>query len=327
MPFPFSFWATVSAGGTPTLASATVDVTGAILTLNFSSAVQNGSGGSGGVTISASGGACTATYSSGSGSSSLVYGLSRTINAGETVTVSYTQPGNGIEATGGTDVATFSGSSVTNNSTAGGSGITLDNVTGDTLTGGSSKTIPFVVGSGSNRALFVSAAVLGDAPTVTGVTYNGVAMTQLWQLDASTSGVLAKNSGWILVAPASGNHNVVVTYSAANGGYAAFGVASFAGVNQTTPNRTVYTGGPGATDPTLTVANAVNGDTVIAAVSTYNSGLTLACGKTQQVIIDPVNGSSYGFAMETAGATGSTIMDFTGGNNFWTEGAVALVPV
>lgn len=108
------------AGGAPTLSSATINTAGTQLTLTFTASVSIGAGGNGGVTLSLSGGAVTATYASGSGSNTLVYNLSRTVNSGETGTVSYTQPGNGIEATtGGADVATFSGSSVTNSSTQG----------------------------------------------------------------------------------------------------------------------------------------------------------------------------------------------------------------
>jgi hypothetical protein len=124
----------------PTMSSATIGTSGTTLTLGMDETCSIGAGGNGGVTLSASGGAVTATYSSGSGSSSLVYNLSRTINQGETVTVSYTQPGNGIEDTSGNDLATFSNSAVTNNSSQGsnptpgvsvGSGVVFSNgVTG-----------------------------------------------------------------------------------------------------------------------------------------------------------------------------------------------------
>ncbi len=113
--------------GTPVLASAAIPTTGATLSLTFSESCTSGAGGSAGVTITASGGASTATYSSGSASSVYVYTLSRTIQAGETVTVSYTQPGNGIESTAAQiDVASFSGSSVTNNSVQGAGGTTIN---------------------------------------------------------------------------------------------------------------------------------------------------------------------------------------------------------
>lgn len=70
------------------------------------------------MTISPSAGAATLTYASGAGTSTLIYNISRTVVSSETATISYTQPGNGIEnVSGGADVASFSAQAVTNNST------------------------------------------------------------------------------------------------------------------------------------------------------------------------------------------------------------------
>lgn len=101
----------------PTVSAAAINGAGTQLTLTLSETVAHGAGGGGGLTLSASGGAVTATYASGSGSAALVYTLSRTILQGETITRSYTQPGNGIEDTSGNDLASFSAQAVTNNST------------------------------------------------------------------------------------------------------------------------------------------------------------------------------------------------------------------
>ena len=109
-----------SAGGdvtAPTVSSAAINTAGTTLTLSMSETVVIGGGGNGGLTVSASGGAATLTYASGSGSSSLVYNFSRTILQSETVTRSYTQPGNGIEDLAGNDLASFTAQAVTNNST------------------------------------------------------------------------------------------------------------------------------------------------------------------------------------------------------------------
>lgn len=109
----------VAAGGTPTVTSATIqaDTVGiTTMSVNFSESVTKT--GSGNITVSPSGGASTAAYLSGSPSGTLTYSLSRQILSGETVTRSYTQPGNDIEATtGGIDLATFTTQAVTNNST------------------------------------------------------------------------------------------------------------------------------------------------------------------------------------------------------------------
>jgi hypothetical protein len=113
-------WGLVSGTGPdvpPTLSSATIATDGNSITLAFSEAVTIGAGGSAGFTLSMAGGACTITYSSGTGTSSLVYTTSRTITQHDVGTLSYVQPGNGIEDLTGNDLASFSNTAVVNNST------------------------------------------------------------------------------------------------------------------------------------------------------------------------------------------------------------------
>jgi hypothetical protein len=100
----------------PTLSSATIPSSGTTIELAFSEAVTPGSGGSVGWALSLSTGSVTASYASGSGTSTLTYNLSGTVNNGISGTVSYTQPGNGIEDAFGNDLATLSGFAITNNS-------------------------------------------------------------------------------------------------------------------------------------------------------------------------------------------------------------------
>lgn len=110
----------------PTVSSRTIPSGGTTLVVVHSEIVTHGAGGSGGHTLAATGGAVTATYASGAGTNTLTFNLSRTIASGETVTHSYTQPGNGVEDAAGNDLATFSAQAVTNNSTQ--SGATWDSV-------------------------------------------------------------------------------------------------------------------------------------------------------------------------------------------------------
>jgi hypothetical protein len=104
----------------PTVSTRTIPSAGTTLVVVHSETVTHGAGGSGGHTLSATGGAVTPTYSSGAGSNTLTYSLSRTVNSGETVTHSYTQPGSGVEDGVGNDLATFATQAVTNSSTQGG---------------------------------------------------------------------------------------------------------------------------------------------------------------------------------------------------------------
>lgn len=207
----------------------------------------------------------------------------------------------------------------------GGGGISFDASSGTTATAQSSLTWSHTC-TGANLALFVSAAYAGDTPTITGVTYNSVAMTQVWQLDAS-GGVVARSSGWILVNPATGTHNIVVTYSPAGAGYNAAAATSWTGVNQTTPNRTATTGGGGggSNPATLTVSNSQSGDVVVDGVVAYASN-TMAANHNSRVSQLNLETSNYSHGTQSFAATGSATMTWTPTSDFWTMGAIPLIP-
>jgi hypothetical protein len=77
--------------------------------------------------------------------------------------------------------------------------------------GTTSYTAAYTVGSGSNRILFVG--FFGDSTRAcTGVTYNGVAMTNVGFV--YTNGADRGIELWYLLNPASGSNNVVASFSA-----------------------------------------------------------------------------------------------------------------
>lgn len=100
----------------------------------------------------------------------------------------------------------------------------------DTGLSGSTATVAYTCGSGSNRILFVGFfGSVDSADTVSSVTYGGVAMTQVaTALHASDRRI------WLyaLIAPASGANNIVITLSSAPDHYWAM-AADYAGVSQT----------------------------------------------------------------------------------------------
>ena len=120
-----------------------------------------------------------------------------------------------------------------------------------------SDTRSFTCISGSDRVLYVVTLNRNvGAGTVTGVTYAGVALTQL----ASTLNFdTGQGDGklWRLIAPATGANNLVVTLSSDRP--TAVSAVSFSGADQTTPEGTLasYTTAGGGTNPTLTSAVAV----------------------------------------------------------------------
>lgn len=180
----------------PTLSTATIQTDGIVLKLDFNEIVKVGTAGGNNFTLSASGGAVTATYSSGSNSTSLYYALSRSIAPSETVTISYTQPGNGIEDAFHNDLATFSGTSVTNSSTNSGwlpYSAVFDG-TNDYLTRGASLT-GIADGKTGSFSFWVKMGV--DGSSVIGIlsTFQGTYGLEIYRYTSGQLYVYVKDSG------------------------------------------------------------------------------------------------------------------------------------
>lgn len=106
-----SYGSNVSFKTASVVSSATVNTAGTQITVNASDSLTNRNG----FTVAGMSPSATLTYVSGDGTAALVFSFSRTILAGETVTLSYT-PGNVVDSAG-TALAAFTGFAVTNNST------------------------------------------------------------------------------------------------------------------------------------------------------------------------------------------------------------------
>lgn len=101
----------------PAILSAAILANGNVA-ITFSETVLIGAGGSAGFSLSSPAGSVSLTYLSGNISTYLIYSASRIVSTTETgITLSYLQPGNGIEDASGNDLMSFSGVAVTNNST------------------------------------------------------------------------------------------------------------------------------------------------------------------------------------------------------------------
>ncbi len=165
----------------PTIISITVAANGTTVTYQLSEIVQFGAGGFNGWGLTPSGGGTTVTYASGTGTSTITCNSSRVINAGETMTGAFSQPGNGCEDPSGNDMITVSGLSVQNNSSQG--DVIAPTVSSATI-GANGNTIAFtfseivLVGPGGSGGMTITpsggAATLsytgGSGTTV--ITYN-----------------------------------------------------------------------------------------------------------------------------------------------------------
>lgn len=128
----------------------------------------------------------------------------------------------------------------------------------------------------------------GDARTVSGVTWGGVALIEVGTVVENADGRRLSSWRWDFAngTITTGSQNVVVTFNAATAG-ATFSVDGWSGVDSTTPVsdiQTFATGGPGDTaSPTdIPAVTSESGDLVRAAIAT-DFGTTITTDGAPQV--------------------------------------------
>jgi hypothetical protein len=174
------------------------------------------------------------------------------------------------------------------------------------LSAGETETHSINAGTGSDRVLIALIGWRDRANTITGVTYNGVAMTEV---TAKITNSTAALHVFKLVNPASGANDLAVTMSSGasnSSGLISAWVAN--GVDQTTPVDGVQTGSGGAStasivsQPSSAVTSAV-GDRVVAAhFFTNDSQVSAAAASGYSERQDADTGT--GFAIEFGDADG-----------------------
>src|SRR5690606_2044690 len=156
---------------------------GQTLVLAFSEAVVADSDDDEDWVLTASGGAAAIAYESGSGTSELTYSASRVIEATETLSLAYTQPGGGVHDSAGNDLASFSGQAVTNNSTEDltAPSVTTAIIANDGLSFALSFDEDVTLGSGDSTGLSLSLSGGEVSPTYDAL--GSSATVLVWDLD------------------------------------------------------------------------------------------------------------------------------------------------
>jgi hypothetical protein len=127
------------------------------------------------------------------------------------------------------------------------------------LAAGEAETVAFDAGSGADRVLLVGVCWRDRNNSISGVTYNGVAMTSMGA--EVTENAVFSAQAWRLVNPASGSNNIVVTMGVGDNSSSGL-IGAWVGntVDQTTPvDALVTNSGSGNT------ANMVSSGTVTSA--------------------------------------------------------------
>jgi len=112
---------------------------------------------------------------------------------------------------------------------------------------------------------------------VTGITYNGVALTKI---DAQDAGVYCRSELWYLIAPAAGTHDIVVTLADVTG-YIVGGATSWTGADQSSPLGTAAKA-TGTTTPVTVNVSSVAGEYVVDSACAFMvTAITLTVGASQ----------------------------------------------
>lgn len=191
--------------------------------------------------------------------------------------------------------------------------VSVGSTTQGSNTGSATLTFSHTPGSGSNRLLIVAISVgstalsgASPAPTVTSVTYNGVAMTLVDDALGSESRIVL----YRLVNPAAGPFNVVVTVSSATNVKIDASATTFTGVDQSTPldMSVVFESAASVGSISLTVGSTAS-DLIYSATAidegTVDQGITTDAGQTELWNTSGVNYTSAASSYEAG--TGSNV--------------------
>jgi hypothetical protein len=208
--------------------------------------------------------------------------------------------------------------------------IQFDAASSATSGGSSGPTLTWshTVANQSNRVLIVGVQTEGSSSIQpTSVTYNGAAMTNVGQAEATSSGIFQDVSQWYLIAPAVGTANVVVTWPSAVTDQTA-GAIGLYGVAQQSPEASATSfNNSGAT--TTDITTLTDGAWV---VDMFGSGqdlgdLSPGSGQTQRYTQSSSATTSGGGSTKSVASAGATSMTWTQtGINRSAEVASAYAP-
>lgn len=183
--------------------------------------------------------------------------------------------------------------------------------------------------TGSNRFLAVDVSLLSAGATVTGITYNGVALTAIPNAQRSSVTSFGRVECWGLANPASGTNVISVTLS---GSITSVGTAaSYTNVHQTSPteagNSNQATNAGSATDATVDVTSVADQDWIHAALATDDAAVTASQTSRNNVSGGAANsGANEDFGPQAAG---TKTMGWTGLGivSTWVVAGYAIRPV
>lgn len=200
----------------------------------------------------------------------------------------------------------------------------------------SSRTFSHTVASGDNRLLVVTAnyRTTSSSSLVTGITYNGASLTSACSKSTTkyAATYYAWTEIWYIVAPDTGAHNVVVSYSTNvdEGGYVS---VSYAGVDQTNPLTSTNTTGASSSSVSSSSVTMAAGSLLLSGVtqqSYIGNRFTPGSGVTELVdngIGFGANDIGYGFFYRIESSGGSYTINATSSQSTpWAQATANFAP-
>lgn len=203
----------------------------------------------------------------------------------------------------------------------GNSSIAIDNTSSGNHSG-SSITFNHTC-AGSNRLLIV-AVTTDNTRSVSGITYNGTALTNI---DVQTNvGATRRVEMWGLIAPATGTNSIVVTLSGVPGSFASATSASYTGVKQTgLPDAKAKSNANGTSTFSQALTTVANSCWLVEASSAAGVTATASAGTTERVTVN----SKESMILDSNGAktlgTASYTQTFTTNTNTDTAMIIASI--
>jgi hypothetical protein len=200
------------------------------------------------------------------------------------------------------------------------------NVTG-TATASTTLTITGKTTAGSNRCGIAKVSWTSQVTTITGITWNGVAMTEVIN-KKQTADIDVTTAIWRIVNPQTAASNVVVTFSGASTGAAI--AESYNGVNQAAPTGTAVSAATsgGAASPITVTATTATGEMVVdsAMFSQFDTNAPAVGANQTQTLNQAVSVFFFALASRQSGSDGGVMSWTYSGSGNWAIAAVPLVP-
>ena len=175
--------------------------------------------------------------------------------------------------------------------------------------------------SGSDRLLVVCIQFYHTVATVSALTYNGVALTKL----GSFSDFNYNSEIWYLVAPATGTHDVSLTFSSVTFGFA-YSSVSFTGVDQVTPMAGYASNSGTSTTPTVDVSSVADQVVIDSLCITHSGTLSVGASQTERSNGIVTSGTLRAGVSTETGASTTTMSWSNSTSQGWVTSAAAVLP-